>query len=139
MPEGFTLNFEENETSHRVYITVSGNMHSSEYIDAQIAQLKANAHLLSFDRLADIRLCSGHVAYEDVIRYGQFWSSVKSLMSRDIRVAVITENALTIARLPLSNLSYPRQQMKAFTTIAEAEAWLDEGLMDRVLTAFKAG
>jgi hypothetical protein len=138
MSEDFELKFDEDENKRRVRILVSGALHSSDYIDAQIRRLEAQPRLLSYDRLADISLCTGHVAYEDVIRYGDYWKSVKHLMLRDIRVAVVTDNPLTIARLPMSNLSYPRQVMKAFMTVAEADAWLDQGIANDVLIGDKA-
>jgi hypothetical protein len=129
MSNAFSLKLTEDAERHRVYIFATGEMDSRQYIDRQIAQLEADRHLCAYDRLVDVRQSLGFVSGDEVARYAGYWSKLRFEMPRTIRVAVVTENRFVAARLPLSNLSYPKQVMQAFGTIEEAEAWLDAGLL----------
>ncbi len=125
MSDSFHMRLVEDHDRHRVYIETRGQMDPAQYIDRQIAQIQANPDLCAYDRVTDLRGSIGFVTGDHVTRYAAFWQGLRFDMPRIIRVAVITENRLVIARLPMANLSYPKQIMQAFATPDAADAWLD--------------
>ncbi|MFT4076667.1 MAG: hypothetical protein QM647_14180 [Asticcacaulis sp.] len=126
MTEAFFLTHVVDKANHCVYLTVVGPMDSAAFIDRQIEILKSLEAPWTYDRVIDLLDCDGHVAYEDILRLGEYWAGLRFFIKRDVRVAVITKNPLITARLPLADLLFPRHEMRAFPTIQAGTAWLVE-------------
>jgi hypothetical protein len=126
MNELFSLTHVVDRPNECVHLTARGPMDSVAFISQQIAILKSLETPWTFDRVIDLLECEGHVAYDDIVRLGDYWSALRFFIKRDVRVAVITKNPLITARLPLADLLFPRHEMRAFSTIDEGMGWIGE-------------
>ncbi len=105
-------------------LVATGAMDSESFVDRQIECLCALQTPWAYNRLVDLTDCTGACAYESLHRFAYFWISRQSQLNRTIREAVVTSNRLTIARLPTIELLFPKHELRAFTDVAEAEAWV---------------
>lgn len=125
MSDAFHIELTADHDRRRIHIRSHGPMDAAAYVERQMDQLSADSELCAYDRLTDLSGSHGFVTADHVARYAEFWQGLRFYMPRTIRVAVVTDNRLVVARLPMANLSFPKQIMKSFTTADAAGQWLD--------------
>ena len=125
MPSDFTMTVTEAPERRRLDLTVHGKMDSARFIDEEIAALEATVTPWLFDPLIALRLCEGHVTYDDISRLADYWNPIAYQAPRPVRVAVVTFNRLVEARLSLVDRLFSKHHMRAFDDLTEALTWLD--------------
>ncbi len=109
----------------RLETVCSGPINSMVFVDDQIAHFRRMDAPWLFDRLVDLKACTGFVAYEDLARMARYFDTIIRLAPRPLRNAVVSDNRMVAARMPTVDLLFRNQEFRAFGTRAEAEAWFD--------------
>ncbi len=123
----FSITFTADADARRVEVRVAGPMDSARYVDEVVAYFSARLDEIQYDRLVDLSRCRGYASYDDLQRLAAFWT--RSLMgaSRTVKVAAVTTNSLIHARMPTVDLMSRAETRRAFTEVAAAREWLDDG------------
>ena len=127
MTEVFSIHFVQDDARGILRVVAAGPMESVRFVDAQIEKLSALDAPWAYNRLMDLTQVNGACAYDELVRFAGYWTSIRFRIDRTIRMAMVSRNGLTVARLPTMELMFPRHEMRAFDDFAEAEAWVAQG------------
>ena len=124
MTEVFSIHFVQDDARGILRVVAAGPMESVRFVDAQIETLRSLEAPWAYNRLMDLTEINGACAYDELVRFAGYWTSIRFQIDRTIRMAMVSRNGLTVARLPTMELMFPRHEMRAFDTLADAEDWL---------------
>ncbi len=124
MTERFTIHFVQDDVRGILRIVAAGPMQSARFIDAQIEKFRSLEAPWAYNRLMDLTQVNGACAYDELVRLAAYWTSIRFQIDRTVRMAMVSRNGLTVARLPTMELMFPRHDMRAFDDMAEAEDWV---------------
>ena len=131
MTEVFSVDIIQDDTKGILRVVAVGPMESARFVDAQIDKLKSLDAPWAYNRLMELREVNGACAYEELSRFAAWWTSIRFDMNRTVRMAMLSHNGLTVARLPTMELMFPRHEMRAFDDPVEAEDWLSQDVWPR--------
>jgi hypothetical protein len=124
MTDTFNIDIIQDDARGILRIVAAGPMESVRFVDAQIAKLSALDAPWAYNRIMELSEVNGACAYEELARFAAWWTSIRFDIDRTIRMAMLSRNGLTVARLPTMELMFPRHEMRVFDDLAEAEAWV---------------
>ena len=126
MPTAFSLTSVMDRPHSRIYLTAMGEMDSAGFVDAYIAETNTVREPWRFNRLVDLRDCSGHVDFDDFVRLRKYWAPLMHFATGPLKTAVVTQNSRTEGRMPVVSMLLEGHDIQTFHDIAVAEAWLDQ-------------
>lgn len=101
-----------------------GPIDSAAYVDNSIAFFKTLEDPWRYHSLVDWSQCTGFVVYEDLFRLAASWAPYLHRMTAPRKIAVVSVNRLTVARMPSVDQLFPGQIYRPFATVVDAESWL---------------
>ncbi len=124
MTEVFSVDIIQDDARGILRVVAAGPMESVRFVNAQIEKLNSLPAPWAYNRLMDLAEVNGACAYDELVRFAGYWTSIRFQIDRTIRMAMVSRNGLTVARLPTMELMFPRHEMRAFDNLAEAQDWL---------------
>ena len=126
-----TFTYDVDAASRLVTLRLSGRDPSAYYADQIIAVYRAVPQLWRYNRLVDHRKFTGLVARDDLERIAAAWSEATAGYDTQSRVAFVTRDELTRARVAAHNDLFPGQDRRAFTNMSDALDWVMENVTAR--------
>ncbi len=125
----FSMTVDENQRLITVQLT--GRDDSAYYTDCMLAAYSELAEPWRYNRLIDQRHFRGLIAYEDLQRVAAMWARIMQGRPEKPRVAMLTRDSLTTARVASSGKMFTASDFRTFSSHGDAMDWL----MERTVTA----
>ncbi len=113
--------------AHFVLFRLQGVVYGKELLDITERTYAALTDPWAYDRLFDIRQFINVLQFEDFAALAEQWPKLAGRV-RPLRVAIVTEDPVRIARAETFGPVLPNIVARTFGTLDEAEAWLAESV-----------
>ena len=124
-----TFTYDVDAGNRVITLRLFGREPSAYYADQVIAAYHAVPEVWRYNRIADHRKFTGLVVRDDLARIAAAWAELTAGQDVHSRVAFVTRDELTRARVAAHNDLFPDQDRRAFTSMAEAMEWVMEPVM----------
>jgi len=121
-----TFTYDVDAANRLITMRLAGREPSAHYADGIIAAYGDIPELWRYNRLIDHRKFSSLITMDDLKRMSEAWSDFTRGHDVRARVAILTRNPLTQARVAAHGALYPDQHKRTFTSVSEAMDWVLE-------------
>ncbi len=105
---------------------IAGPMPSAEIMEHFLNAYRELETPWLYKRLVDYRKFEGMIDYADIEYFSRQWAALIGNNTHNSRVAIVTHDALELARTSTVDHLFPHDIVRAFETMDQALDWFDE-------------
>jgi hypothetical protein len=120
-----TISIEINDHAHFITFRLSGVLYGNDLLDITEKVYATLDEPWRYNRLYDIRAFINVLQFQDFVDLAEQWPRLAG-RQQPIRFAIVTEDAIRVARTQAYGPILPNITAKPFSNLADAISWLTE-------------